>query len=302
VFFDLFSPYGFSKRQDLFARRPFVNFLKEHLGQSRVMATETILFPNFAGVFGLPDIRFVNSMSLTWYQRYAELYLLGFSHDAWYAQRLWFTGIRIARVPERRVIYEALLQRQRFYSLLGVRFIVTPIDVFFDLPSFSSVYSDKEVRIYENLAVLPRVFVAHDITYARDYEKAQDMLTNINPLATVVLEEKPGIELAGGASLGSLASILSYTEDRVVIGTQLKRPGVLVLTDIFYPGWRAWVDGRESKVLRAYGLFRGIALKEGKHTVVFRYLPSSFKIGVFLAAAMLLLSLIFISRANRIRL
>jgi uncharacterized membrane protein YfhO len=67
--------------------------------------------------------------------------------------------------------------------------------------------------------------------------------------------------------------------NRVVLVTDLDAPGLLVLSEVYYPGWKAYVDGRETKVLRANYVMRAVALPRGKHIVEFRYDPLSFRIG-----------------------
>ncbi len=54
---------------------------------------------------------------------------------------------------------------------------------------------------------------------------------------------------------------------------------MLVLSDNWYPGWKATVDGRDADVERVDYLFRGVRLGAGTHTVEFRYEPLSFRIG-----------------------
>jgi uncharacterized membrane protein YfhO len=54
----------------------------------------------------------------------------------------------------------------------------------------------------------------------------------------------------------------------------------LVTSEVFYPGWRAWVDDREVQVLRADYLFRAVDLPAGAHRVRFQYDPGSFKLGL----------------------
>ena len=57
----------------------------------------------------------------------------------------------------------------------------------------------------------------------------------------------------------------------------------MVLTDVFYPGWKAYVDGKPSEILRVDGLVRGVLLEKGSHTVMFRYLPDTFVAGLIVA-------------------
>jgi uncharacterized membrane protein YfhO len=64
---------------------------------------------------------------------------------------------------------------------------------------------------------------------------------------------------------------------------------MLVLTDLYYPGWRAEVNGEEAEVFRVNGLVRGVAVKAGSSSVIFSYRPASFRAGVviFLVTAVL---------------
>ena len=89
------------------------------------------------------------------------------------------------------------------------------------------------------------------------------------------------------------AEILKYANSYVAIQASLNKPGVLVLTDSFYPGWRVYVDGKEKEILRANVFFRAVPLSAGEHVVDFRYRPRSFTIG--LAISLLTVSIIVVS-------
>jgi len=68
----------------------------------------------------------------------------------------------------------------------------------------------------------------------------------------------------------------------------------LVLADSYYPGWKAYVNGREEKILRANLFFRAVPLSAGHHTVEFRYEPRSFAVGLAISLTTLV-SLVLIS-------
>ena len=59
--------------------------------------------------------------------------------------------------------------------------------------------------------------------------------------------------------------------------------GYLVLTDAYYPGWRAYVDGEERPLYRADYMFRAVPIPSGRHLIQFRYRPESFETGLAMA-------------------
>jgi hypothetical protein len=106
----------------------------------------------------------------------------------------------------------------------------------------------------------------------------------------VLLERAPEAVLPGnGRERPSLVARLAEDRpERVVAEMTSNSSGLLVLADLFYPGWTAEADGRPATILRADGVFRAVALPPGSHRVVFRYRPLSVWIGAALSAAALL--------------
>ena len=76
--------------------------------------------------------------------------------------------------------------------------------------------------------------------------------------------------------------IESYNSTKVTMKTQNDHPGLLVTADINYPGWKAYVDGRRADILEVNYTFRGIALSEGEHTIEFKFIPTTYIIGIIL--------------------
>ncbi|MCB0089970.1 MAG: YfhO family protein, partial [Caldilineaceae bacterium] len=68
--------------------------------------------------------------------------------------------------------------------------------------------------------------------------------------------------------------------ERVELRARSQEAALLVLSDSYYPGWRAWVDGAATPIYAANYLARGIKLPAGDHTVVFAYEPDSWRRGV----------------------
>ena len=62
-------------------------------------------------------------------------------------------------------------------------------------------------------------------------------------------------------------------------------PGLLVLPDTYFPGWKATVNGRDRTIYPTDGAFRGVSVPEGTSRVEFRYEPRAFCTGLVLAVA-----------------
>jgi len=94
------------------------------------------------------------------------------------------------------------------------------------------------------------------------------------------------------------ARIVEDGATRVSIEVTVPRAGLLVLRDSFDPSWRAEVDGRPAPVVRAYSLYRGVALEPGRHVIRFSYRPREFLTGlsVSIVAALLLIGFSGFSR------
>ncbi|MBI5233361.1 MAG: YfhO family protein [Deltaproteobacteria bacterium] len=282
LWLDSNSPRGFPERYNPFTEAPYIEFIRTNAGHNRVMAGHGMLFPNFASAAGIHDIRYINALAIAAYQDYRHNYLnpvkKGFSDS------LWFSGATLD-YPE-----DYFFSNLRHYSFLGVKYLILPDELdlnfktraFGTLPTFPLVYRDSNTSIYENPLAIERVFVASDVEYASSYKDAQETasLGSRDPKEIIVLEEKAPDWFRPNSKQSQVsARIVEYKANRVEIKTQTKGNGVLVLTDTYYPGWKAYVDGKPAKIYRVNGLVRGVFLNNGEHTVIFSYLPLSFTAG-----------------------
>lgn len=118
----------------------------------------------------------------------------------------------------------------------------------------------------------------------------------------VLLDSEPSPRPAAGAAAPLLVARLAEDRpERVVAELTTNAAGVLVLTDLHYPGWVAEEDGKSLPILRADGLFRAVALSAGTHRVTFRYRPLSVAIGAAISAAALLAVLVLAYQGEPVR-
>jgi hypothetical protein len=139
-------------------------------------------------------------------------------------------------------------------------------------------------KLYEVTDAVPRAYVAAHAIYDLDPKSTLERMTSdsFDPLRDVILDAPVHLERKG--VFQSNAAIKVYENNRVLIDVQLSEPGVLVLTDAFYPGWKVFVGGKEQTIRRANYLFRAVELPAGNHRVEFVYDPISFKIGLMISS------------------
>jgi hypothetical protein len=152
----------------------------------------------------------------------------------------------------------------------------------------------------------PRLSFVHAFRVEPDPEKAwrQAAGGGIDLTREVYLDREPQERFAGDASKQLLVARLAEDlPERVAADITSNRPGLLVLTDLAYPGWSVLVDGKDAEMRTADGFFRAVPLAAGSHRVVFRYRPLSVAFGaaVSLTAAAILLLRLWLGRRDDAR-
>lgn len=194
--------------------------------------------------------------------------------------------------------------RLRMMSLLGVKYIVESkigdlkdtrtTGERFPASLFRLVWQDNVWRVWQYTEVLPRVMFPTKAIVERDGQKIVDMLyeKSFDPSETVILENEPKEKLNEKEGTGS-AQIISYTLNTVSVAATSSSGGYVFLTDNYYPGWTAVVDGNPAPVLRADYSFRAVPVPAGNHTVVFSYRPVTVIAGTVIAVLGVLLGIVF---------
>ncbi len=152
-----------------------------------------------------------------------------------------------------------------------------------DIPSFT-------YTVLENLSPLPRAFVVGqkgEFDDQRGMNGIIERLSSFKPREEVLLPKSVSAPQAGCAF--TPATIEEYERDRIEISVNIDKPGFLVLTDVWYPGWIAEADGRPVSIFPANFSFRAVPISAGTKTVVFRYIPPMAKLGQTITTVTLLI-------------
>jgi len=165
------------------------------------------------------------------------------------------------------------------YRLLGVTHLYTRSRVRTPPPGWEHVKCGQG-HLYRIADSMPRVFVASKLRMVRDNAQLQSILSSRN----FVPEDREVVCAFGAKYMFSgrpfdprkdRAEILVDLPGRIEINANLAGPGMLVLADAFFPGWKVTVNGHPWYAHPVYGGLRGVPLTGGKKKVVFQYAPLS---------------------------
>ncbi len=169
-------------------------------------------------------------------------------------------------------------------DLLNVKYVLTKDQI--PNPNFRLVY-DREVRVYQNEAVMPRAFsIPRSCTiYAQDDLAA---MAKYDPRHYVILTGSPLPSLEPASCILNSAVVTVYKANEVWIDVQTNASSWLILADSYFPGWIAYARPlgarrdleKELKILRADGNFRAVQIEPGAWTVRFSYRPLLFSVGI----------------------
>jgi hypothetical protein len=173
-------------------------------------------------------------------------------------------------------------------SLLGLEYLVldrplAKLPRHFPRPSALLIYSSESMYVYKLGIAAPRAYLAThavpvdaeavlDDHSLPDFDRAHDVLIDGRSLTEISASVTGNFaEAPANASV----NLLKYKDNAVELDVDTDKAGIVVLHDIFYPGWRVRVDGQEKPVLRANILFRGVEVPPGHHKVRFSFEPLS---------------------------
>ncbi len=172
------------------------------------------------------------------------------------------------------------------------------------VPGNNRLVHSGDVKIYENLDLLPRAFLVREWQWEPNVTDsvAAMQVTAFDPRQSAVLVgEGDNRSTDGQAATDESVTISTYDPERVVIRTRAEAVRLLLLTDAFYPGWQVTIDGTPSTIYQADALFRGVFVPAGSHEVVFAFRPRSVDWGrtISLAGIALWMILLIAPRPRR---
>lgn len=183
-------------------------------------------------------------------------------------------------------------------NLLNVKYILLKKDDKQNIINLKNIgyeeaFSDKSILIYENNNYYPRAFVVYD------WEISDNNINTFNHLldsdfpffSKVVLEKNP--EIIKTKNSKYQLSFERYDLNSFLIRLESQNDGILFLSNVYYPGWEAYVDGYRVDILRADFAFQSIIIPKGNHDIEFIYNPKSFRIGKLITIITLIVLVVY---------
>jgi hypothetical protein len=197
-------------------------------------------------------------------------------------------------------VRKQFLRQTRMTGLASLRYFVTREPMVDDgsgefedgWKSVDEGNSKGQFHVYENKSALPRAYLVNSYIATRDEgESLQAISENIANLSWLVVLENGAPSFSPSAEPADPGQVVieEYGINEVELYVEATEPSLVVLTDSYYPGWNAFVDGDRKPLWRANSLFRAVEVSPGEHDVVFRYQPASVRWGITISFCSLIL-------------
>jgi hypothetical protein len=208
--------------------------------------------------------------------------------------------------PLRAQTYQDLvggLPESRLWRLLGVRYLVTndrraPAGA-------SEVLKEGDTSLYRLPDPLPRAWIATRAVADEDKNRTLSQLASpaFDIQRTVILAGTPaGLPLPEGVPAGQEAvTVTQRTSEDLVVDLNAPAGGILVLNEVYYPGWRAVLDGSEVPIYRADWALRAVLPPAGSHRLEMIYDPLPFRAGAAVSLCTLVITGAYLAWAWRKR-
>lgn len=266
------SPFG--QARYFYPPHPMLSWLKRHGGQDRFFGYRSSRFPaNLSTHYRIYSPEGYDSLWPTWYGQ-----LISSADDGKIPPEVNRADIF---VTETDTPY-----RRKLLNLLGVKYFLDKSDkpggdlgpnlAKYPKVQFVLAAQWREVSIYENKQALPRAFLTDSVEFSNKSEIVNRIYSSPNPY-TVFLEESAGLpseKLTTGSAI-----IKNYHPNEVTIKTTSSSYSLLFLSDTYFPGWQAEINGRSTKIYQANYAFRAVLVPRGVNEVRFIYKPKSFVVG-----------------------
>lgn len=194
--------------------------------------------------------------------------------------------------------------RKKMMNMLGVKYILHKNDGLTQPMSMDSatfpgnqyklIWQESPWQIYENIDVVDRAFITSSYSVVQKDDFFSAFYNNFNEKTEVLLFEDP--EIQKSASTTGSVKFVEYSHNNVKIKATSSSDAMLVLSDTYYPEWKAKINGKDAKIYNANYSMRAVKIQEGENNVEFYYSPKLFHYGLVASVIFSILLFIFFKK------
>jgi len=267
-----FTP--FSKLSWIFPSTQITDYLSIQPKPFRILATDRRIFNgNTPSVY---QIEAVHGYDPLYLKDYATLV------STWESQKVIKPGS-----------FNRIVTPQKYDSkiadFLNVRYIITFDEIF--KPGYQKVFQEGDTKIFENDNTQPRAYFVNEVIRVKDQNQELEKLLGPNfDIKTSAVSsdfEFPRQEI------NATSTFTEYSDQSFKLQTSLDKEAPLVLSNVFYPGWQAYIDGQKTEVKKVNFMFQSILVPKGEHSVEFKFQPKSFYNGLYISIAAVIATILF---------
>jgi hypothetical protein len=261
-----------------FPETPGITMLKSNSEPARCVSIGKFL-PNSLAVSGLETI-----------EGYASLYPKNYGS--------YFNFCKTGKVDDKNISLSRWLNTNNYYSpfyeLMNTKYLIFPSDIPLKKSadfehSFKQVYN-KKIVIYENRFAFPRAFGVTGFKVVNNSNKALNEMKGMNYQSlknNVILHDILEFTNISGTykeANGIInTKIIDYNTNSMLIYSISSVPGFIVISNNWHPGWKAYVDDKPAKVLKANGFMQAVEVPPGKHEVELLFRPLGVIVGILIS-------------------
>lgn len=282
-----------------FNETPEVTFIKKQKetlypeSPFRIMTLGSQRSPNWYIYHGIEYVWGYHGAKLKTIQQLANAFRIPNGPEGFMQNYLKVEGGRYAwRQPSE--IDPGMLRKQHvFQKLLNVRYILSPYPVpDTTMQVISAPQRQGQNAVMEYKEALPRVYFPRETKIVEGSDAILGYMadSDFDPAKTAIVETELPLEIVPSDS--NRAWVEAYDIHEIKIKADVKTPSLMVLSEMYYPkGWKAFVDGEETDILKVNYAFRGMILEPGTHDIQLVFSPQTFTTGRLISICTLLLIL-----------
>jgi hypothetical protein len=184
----------------------------------------------------------------------------------------------------------SILYNPFLWNLMNVKYIVAP--------QKDEQSGQQSSQVFPNPEALPRAFFVDSVEVAEPIKILENLKEgNFNPRNKVYVENQLSVAVdtlvEDTLSIAAFVNILEKKNEYIKLEANATGNNFLFISEIYYkPGWKAFIDGKETEIIKSNYAFRGVVVPKGKHTVEFKYHSDNFELGKTLSLSANILTLL----------